>query len=95
MIKNILVPHDGSTHSASAAACALWLAKKFEATITGIHVVDSVALEGSLLHDISGSMGFEPFLDFSSKMREVLESNGKIILDNFLDLWDFLRAQPQ
>jgi nucleotide-binding universal stress UspA family protein len=84
MIKNILVPHDGSAHAASAAGYALWLAKKFGATVTGLHVVDSVALEGSFLHDISGSMGFEPFMDFSSKMRAILEGNGKTVLDNFV-----------
>jgi nucleotide-binding universal stress UspA family protein len=84
MIKNILVPHDGSAHAASAAGYALWLAKEFGATVTGLHVVDSVALEGSFLHDISGSMGFEPFMDFSSKMRAILEENGKIVLENFL-----------
>ncbi|MEE9542855.1 MAG: universal stress protein, partial [Thermodesulfobacteriota bacterium] len=85
MIKNILVPHDGSSHAASAAAYALWVARKFDATVTGLHVVDAVQLEGSFLHDISGSMGFEPFLDFSSKMRAILEENGKTIIGNFLD----------
>jgi nucleotide-binding universal stress UspA family protein len=85
MIKNILVPHDGSAHAASAVATALWLASKFDATVTGLHVVDAVQLEGSFLHDISGSMGFEPFLDFSSKMRAILEENGKTILSNFMD----------
>jgi nucleotide-binding universal stress UspA family protein len=84
MIKNILVPHDGSAHAASAVGYALWLAKKFEATVTGLHVVDTVALEGSFLHDISGSMGFEPFMDFSSKMRAILEENGKTVLENFI-----------
>jgi len=33
--------------------------------------------------DISGSLGFEPYLDFSSKMREVLEERGKMILEEF------------
>ncbi|MEE8575464.1 MAG: universal stress protein [Thermodesulfobacteriota bacterium] len=85
MIKNILVSQDGSAFSESALRYSLWLAEKFDATLTGIHVVDSVALEGSFLHDISGSMGFEPFLDFSSKMRSYLEDNGKAILKTFLE----------
>ena len=83
MIKNILVPHDGSAHAASAAGYALWLAKKFGATVTGLHVVDSVALEGSFLHDISGSMGFEPFMDFLQRCARYLEENGKTVLENF------------
>jgi nucleotide-binding universal stress UspA family protein len=83
LIKNILVPQDGSAYSASSLECALWVAKKFDATLTGIYVVDSVALEGSFLHDMSGSMGFEPFMDFSSKMKGVLEANGEVLLDAF------------
>jgi hypothetical protein len=40
--------------------------------VVGLHVVDIVSIEGSFFHDISGSLGFEPYLDFSSKMRGVL-----------------------
>jgi nucleotide-binding universal stress UspA family protein len=50
-------------------------------------VVDVVSIEGSgsFLHDISGSLGFEPYLDFSSKMREVLQDRGRTLLDSFLE----------
>src|SRR5919197_6432111 len=40
-------------------------------------------MEGTFFHDISGSLGFEPYLDFSTRMREVLEERGKAILDDF------------
>src|SRR5919197_6127519 len=40
-------------------------------------------MEGTFFHDISGSLGFEPYLDFSTKMREILEERGKAILDEF------------
>lgn len=83
MIKRILVPQDGSTYGRASLDCALWLARGFKASLTGIHVVDVVALEGPFLHDISGSLGFEPFLNFSTRMREILESNGKAILSSF------------
>ncbi len=83
MFKNILVPIDGSSYSWAAADCAHWLAKRFGAVLTGVNVVDSVSLEGSFIHDISGAMGFEPFLDFSSKMRGILEENGNIMLGEF------------
>ena len=45
--------------------------------MVGLHVVDIVSIEGSFFHDISGSLGFEPYLDFSSKMRDVLHERGK------------------
>lgn len=83
MIKNILVPLDGSEHSKTALDYALWLAEKFGGTVFGQHVIDTVSIEGTFFHDISGSLGFEPYLDFSTKMREVLEERGKSILTEF------------
>ena len=88
MIKNILVPCDGSSWSGSALEYATWLGAKLGSTLNGLHVVDNVSLEGSLIHDISGAMGFEPFIDFSSKMRSMLEDSGKTILDSFTESCD-------
>ncbi|HWP58759.1 MAG TPA: universal stress protein [Candidatus Acidoferrales bacterium] len=83
MIKNILVPIDGSDHAKAAVQYGLWLAERFDGNLIGQHVIDTVSIEGSFFHDISGSMGFEPYLDFSTKMREVLEERGKFILEEF------------
>lgn len=86
MIKNILIPLDGSDHSKAAIQYGLWLADRFSGNLFGQHVIDTVSIEGSFFHDISGSMGFEPYLDFSTKMREVLEERGKFILEDFSQL---------
>lgn len=83
MIKKILIPQDGSAYGKSALDYSIWLSNKFGAALIGIHVVDVVSLEGPFLHDISGSLGFEPFLNFSTKMREALEARGKTILNAF------------
>lgn len=83
MIKNILVPLDGSEHSKAALEYGLWLTQKFRGALFGQHVIDTVSVEGTFFHDISGSLGFEPYLDFSSRMREVLEERGKAILEEF------------
>src|SRR5688572_9345102 len=83
MIKNVLVPVDGSEHSQAAVDYALWITQKFDGTLFGQHIVDTISLEGTFFHDISGSLGFEPYLDFSSKMREILDERGKTILDDF------------
>jgi len=102
VFKNILIPQDGSKHSRAALTYGIWLAKKFDAKIIGLYVVDVVAMEGPFLHDLSGSLGFEPFLNFSTKMREILENKGqgilkefaeicereKIIYDSIQDFWD-------
>ena len=83
MIKNILVPLDGSDHSKAAVDYAVWITEKFNGMLLGQHIIDTISIEGTFFHDISGSLGFEPYLDFSSKMREILEERGKAILDDF------------
>lgn len=83
MIKRILAALDGSTYGTSVSDYAIWLAKRFSAGLSAINVVDVVSLEGPFLHDLSGSLGFEPFLNFSTRMREALEARGKTILGTF------------
>ena len=83
MIKSILVALDGSEHADAALQHALALAARLRATVVGLHVIDVVSIEGSFLHDISGSLGFEPYLDFSAKMREALRERGRILLETF------------
>jgi len=85
MIKNILIPLDGSEHSSAALEYAMWMTEKFNGMLIGQHIIDTISLEGTFFHDISGSLGFEPYLDFSTKMREVLEERGKVILDGFAE----------
>ena len=83
MIKTILVGLDGSEHARTAERYGLWLGERFGATVVGLHVVDIVSIEGSFFHDISGSLGFEPYLDFSSKMRDALHERGRTLLGEF------------
>jgi nucleotide-binding universal stress UspA family protein len=83
VIKKILVGIDTSEHSRNAQAYAFYFARVFSASLIGLHVVDIVSIEGSFFHDISGSLGLEPYLDFSSKMREVLTARGRAVLEEF------------
>ncbi len=83
MIKTILVGIDGSEHARTAVQSALWLADRLHGCVVALHVVDIVSIEGSFFHDISGSLGFEPYLDFSTKMRGVLQERGRALLDAF------------
>ena len=83
MIKSILVALDGSQHADAALQFSLWLAERLRATVIGLHVIDIVSIEGSFFHDVSGSLGFEPYLDFAAKMREVLQERGRVLLDGF------------
>lgn len=83
MIKTILATLDGSQHADAALEYALWLAGRLRATVMGLHVIDIVSIEGSFFHDVSGSLGFEPYLDFSAKMREALQERGRVLLETF------------
>jgi nucleotide-binding universal stress UspA family protein len=83
MIKTILVGLDGSDHARTAGAYARWLAAKLQARLVALHVVDLATIEGTFFHDISGSLGFEPYLDLSSKIRVALKERGDIILEAF------------
>ncbi len=85
MIKTILVGIDGSEHARTAVRYALWLAARLDAYVVALHVIDIVSIEGSFFHDISGSLGFEPYLDFSSKMRGVLHERGRGLLTAFAE----------
>jgi len=83
MIRRILVGIDTSAYSRNAQAYAFHLARRFNAALTGLHVIDIVSIEGSFLHDISGSPGLEPYLNFSSRVHEVLTQRGKDVLAAF------------
>ena len=83
MIKSILVALDGSEHANAALDYGLWMAERMHGRVTGLHVIDIVSIEGSFMHDISGSLGFEPYLDFSAKMREALRERGEVLLEAF------------
>ena len=83
MIKSILVALDGSEHANAALDYGLWMAERAHGRVIGLHVIDIVSIEGSFMHDISGSLGFEPYLDFSAKMREALRERGEVLLEGF------------
>ncbi|MGB9736201.1 MAG: universal stress protein [bacterium] len=82
MIKHILVAVDGSANSDTALAYGIYLAKKLGAALNIQHVIDVVFLENPFLHDLSGAMGFEPFMDFSGKVSDILRQRGNQILSD-------------
>jgi nucleotide-binding universal stress UspA family protein len=53
MLKNILVPLDGSDYSWSAARHAIQIAKAFRATIHGLTVTDVKIVDGQIAYDLN------------------------------------------
>ena len=82
MIKQILVPTDGSENSLTAADYAINLARLFNATIRGLFVKDVKILTGPLIHDIGTSIGgMVPYGTFNQTIREILESQADAALN--------------
>jgi len=86
MIKSILIATDGSASSIVATKYGCCLAKLFQAEVCGVNVVDVRALEGPLMSDISGSMGFEPFQSYLPKFEQILQERADGILEDFKGL---------
>ena len=83
MIKRILIPTDGSPNSSIALEYGFSLASFFNAEIIGLNVVDIRSLEGPLLSDISGSLGFSPIQNYLPQFQQLLDDRSDTILDLF------------
>jgi nucleotide-binding universal stress UspA family protein len=80
MLKNIVVPLDGSEYSWSAAQHAVQIARPFRAKIHGIYAIDAKVIQGDLLDDLKidpevarktySDKGQKLMEDFSEKCRE-------------------------
>jgi nucleotide-binding universal stress UspA family protein len=85
MIKHIAVALDGSAHASAAEQLAIAFARVVHGMVHGVHVVDATFLEGAFITDISGAMGFEPFLNLQSQMRVTLDEVAEVIRRDFTD----------
>ncbi len=95
MIKSILIPTDGSPNSKIALEYGIYLAKQFNAGITGLNVVDIRALEGPFFSDISGSLGFIPYQNYLPKYQQILEERADMIIEDFKKTCEEMSLQPK
>jgi nucleotide-binding universal stress UspA family protein len=83
MFRHIAVGLDGSAHAATATELAIGLARRLGAVLHGVHVVAATFLEGAFITDISGAMGFEPFLNLQAQVRSSLEELAATVKTRF------------
>lgn len=76
MLKNILLPTDGSDYSLTASKYAIELAKLYDATIHGLSVVNVKLTQGQLIADLGNIVSLAP-----GRLEEVLHDKGKVFLD--------------
>jgi nucleotide-binding universal stress UspA family protein len=83
MIQNILIPTDGSDYGKTAIAYGVYFARKLNAQLTGLHVVDIRLIRGPVFTDISGSIGLPPYQEFLPAIESGLDAKADAILQDF------------
>lgn len=83
MIQNILIPTDGSDCGKTAIAYGVYFARKLNARLTGLHVVDIRLIRGPAFTDISGSIGLPPYQEFLPAIESGLDAKADAILQDF------------
>jgi nucleotide-binding universal stress UspA family protein len=83
MIKKILIPTDGSANSFTALEYGIYIARKLDASLTGLYVLDVNLIQGPMLTDISGSVGMPPYDGFFDAIETSLNEKADGILRDF------------
>jgi len=83
MTMKMLICADGSNNSNIALEYGIYIAPKFQATITGLHVIDASLIQGPLITDISGAVGMQPYDGFFEAIETSLQEKAQFILKDF------------
>ncbi len=85
MMKKILIPTDGSANSLTALEYGIYIARKVEASLMGLYVIDVNLIQGPMLTDISGSVGMPPYDGFFEAIETSLNEKADFSLKAFLE----------
>ncbi len=77
---------DGSKAGWTASNYAFELGKALDIPVIGVYIVDERLIDESFLEDLAGVLGFTYYVGISQRVREFLENQGNIVLDEFLAL---------
>ena len=95
MIKKILIPTDGSDYGAIALEYGITIAKRLEAQLIGLHIMDIRLIQGPVFTDISGSVGLPPYQEFLPMLQGSLDERAEIILQAFKTRCEEAGLQPE
>ena len=95
MVRNILIPTDGSDYGKTAIAYGIYFAKKLDIQLTGLHVVDVRLLQGPVFTDISGSIGLPPYQEFLPAIESSLDAKAESILKEFREQCEAADIHPE
>jgi len=83
MIKKILISTDGSANSLTALEYGIYIARKLDAALIGLYVLDLNLIQGPMFTDISGSVGMPPYDGFFDAIETSLNEKADCILKEF------------
>jgi nucleotide-binding universal stress UspA family protein len=83
MVRSILIPTDGSEYGATAIDYGVYIAKKLQARLIGLHVIDIGLMRGPVFSDISGSIGLPPYQEFLPVIEAGLDGRAEAVLNAF------------
>src|SRR4030043_1011559 len=83
-MRKILIPSDGSANSLTALEYGSYIARKVEASLMGLYVIDVNLIQGPMLTDISGSVGMPPYDGFFEAIETSLNEKANSSLKPFL-----------
>jgi len=95
MVKNILIPIDGSNYGKTAVAYGITIARKLDARLMGLHVVDIRLMQGPVFTDISGSIGLPPYQEFLPAIESSLDAKAEAILKEFREQCEAAGIHPE
>lgn len=78
-MKRILACTDGSPYAQTCCQYAAWFSTQAKAHLDILYATEMNPLQNPLWADLGGSLGIDPFQDFSSKLAEIEEEKVKII----------------
>ncbi len=84
-MRKILIPTDGSANSLTALEYGIYIARKLNASLIGLYVLDVNLIQGPMLTDISGSVGMPPYDGFFEAIETSLNEKADFSLEAFLE----------
>jgi nucleotide-binding universal stress UspA family protein len=81
--EKILIPTDGSDYGKTAIEYGIYIAKRLNAQLIGLHVVDIRLLQGPVFTDISGSVGLPPYQEFLPVLQGGFDERAETVLQAF------------
>jgi len=95
MVRSILIPTDGSEYGRTAIDYGICLAKKLEAQLIGLHVIDAGLMQGPVCGDISGSIGLPPYQEFLPVIEAGVDERANAILKSFRERCEAAGLRPE